>query len=413
MQRRCAATLALVIASIFSIYVGILTTGSLEDVQVAGNSTQATSFCTSKMFGICVEHPIRAYLPALISSASGNGKKADARTVISRSQSQRNNSNHPAGPAQDDAKVEGKARADEVMFDAREWILDASCPEATKNSTEPNLKTARHIRLAKPAENSTNSRFMCVTYAHHKRHDRARAEKQTWAKRCDGHIVSSDSTDESISAVNISHAGKENYYNMWQKTRSTIKYVHEHHKDDYDWFYFAGDDVYVFMENLRAYLASENFTKAVGDNFTASTPVFVGGMMHGHRVTYIFGGSGYLLNRAGLALFANKIYPSCSVDDQTDAEDLLITQCMRRFGARIPDTLDFRQRSRFARFSPQIFWYVQNKFVFNGVLHNCEVFPTRNVCVCTLSLFGLILESSSNNVDPGGRFSWYCNLQNN
>jgi hypothetical protein len=355
MRQRCVlAAPVLASASIFSICMAIFATriDGMENVfALEQDSTGETSPCTSRIFGMCKGRRIRAYLPALLSSAFGNGNSTQLGDA-----GQKNNTSDPKQHAE---KGGGQTQTNQAISDAREWILKASCPEAIENSTEPNLKTARHIRLARSSGNSKNSqiRLMCVTFAHQKRHDRVRAEKETWAKRCDGYLASSDSTDASISAVNISHAGKEDYYNMWQKTRSTIKYVHEHHRSNYDWFYFAGDDVYVFVENLKAYLASDNFTLAAGENHTTSTPMLVGGLMRGRRAEYVFGGSGYLLNRASLDLFADKIFPSCSVDERTDAEDLLITKCMRKFGARIPATLDYKQRSRFARFSPQIYWY--------------------------------------------------------
>ena len=44
---------------------------------------------------------------------------------------------------------------------------------------------------------------------------------------------------------------------MWQKVRSILKYVHLHYLDEYDYFLIGGDDMYYIMENLHAYLNSE------------------------------------------------------------------------------------------------------------------------------------------------------------
>ena len=41
---------------------------------------------------------------------------------------------------------------------------------------------------------------------------------------------------------------------MWQKIRSIWRYIAKYYADDYDYFYLAGDDAYVVMENLYDYL---------------------------------------------------------------------------------------------------------------------------------------------------------------
>jgi hypothetical protein len=239
-----------------------------------------------------------------------------------------------------------------------EAFLSATCHETIANASEPNLKTARHIRLSK--EKSTK-KLMCVVYSYHGKHNRVRAESQTWAKRCHRYLVSSDTDDEAISAVNLSHAGNEEYANMWQKTRSTIKYVHERYRNDYDWFFFAGDDIFLVVENLLAYLESDNLTAAIGGNYTYDTPVLIGGLMNGRRPfrIFVFGGSGYVMNRAGLDMFANQVYPACHASDRSSMEDVLITECMRKFNAKIPNTADAKGRNRFARFSPDMYWYTK------------------------------------------------------
>jgi hypothetical protein len=194
---------------------------------------------------------------------------------------------------------------------------------------------------------------MCTVYTHHTRHDQVRAEKQTWGKRCDGFLAVSDEADPSISATKLPHTGKEEYSNMWQKTREMIKYVHLHHRGGHDWYFFSGDDVYLILENLKSYLASAELKKAVGGDFTTETPMLVGGLMRFRKSIFVAGGGGYVLNRAALDLFVGKIYPSCHVTDHTSMEDALITECMRQNGAKIPNTVDGKGLSRFSRFSPE------------------------------------------------------------
>ena len=85
----------------------------------------------------------------------------------------------------------------------------------------------------------------------------AKATRNTWAKKCDGFIAFSTVEDPSFPSVNILHEGDESYDNMWQKSRSIWKYIHAFLVDQYDFFLLGGDDMMYVVENLRAYLGSE------------------------------------------------------------------------------------------------------------------------------------------------------------
>jgi glycoprotein-N-acetylgalactosamine 3-beta-galactosyltransferase len=224
---------------------------------------------------------------------------------------------------------------------------------AVSDASEPNLKMARMIRKSVVVEPKKNSRIMCVTYSYHGRHERVRTIKNTWANRCQGYLASSDLDDESISALNITHEGKEEYTNMWQKTRATMLYLEKNHVNQFDWFFFAGDDEYLIMENLQAYLASEELKRAAGLNFTTDdTPMLIGRRVQVRRIMFVSGGGGYLLSRAGLRLFVQKVIPSCRVHDHSSAEDVYLTECMSLHGALIPETQDAKGLTRFVAFSP-------------------------------------------------------------
>ena len=58
-----------------------------------------------------------------------------------------------------------------------------------------------------------------------------------------------------------------------RRTRANWRYVYEHYSADFDFFLFGGDDMYVLVENLRAYLRTDEFTRARIDN---GEPLYLG-----------------------------------------------------------------------------------------------------------------------------------------
>lgn len=104
-------------------------------------------------------------------------------------------------------------------------------------------------------------RIFCGIYTMEANHEtNVKATRNTWAKKCDGFIAFSTKEDATIPSVAIMHEGKEAYDNMWQKSRSIWKYVYTHLRDKYDYFLLGGDDMFYIVENLRAYLGSEEIT---------------------------------------------------------------------------------------------------------------------------------------------------------
>jgi hypothetical protein len=89
-----------------------------------------------------------------------------------------------------------------------------------------------------------------------------KAVKSTWGKRCTGFIALSTAEDIRLPAVKLPHLGEEHYQNMWQKVRSSWKYVAKNYAEDFDWFLMGGDDMYYVMDNLYALLSSSEVTRA-------------------------------------------------------------------------------------------------------------------------------------------------------
>ena len=111
-------------------------------------------------------------------------------------------------------------------------------------------------------DNADGHTLFCMVYTIAKQHEKAGVVvRDSWASRCDGFVVMSDKEDPSLPAARVTHEGKEEYNNIWQKVRSIWKYVHLHYGDKFDWFHIGGDDLLVIPPNMRAYLLSEEIQR--------------------------------------------------------------------------------------------------------------------------------------------------------
>ncbi|CAJ1942704.1 unnamed protein product [Cylindrotheca closterium] len=178
------------------------------------------------------------------------------------------------------------------------------------------------------------SKLLCAIYTYEKKHKAVKAIGETWGWRCDGFFAAStttvtDPTEPGLGAIDLPHKGKEEYENMWQKVRSIWAYAYDNYIEDFDYFYLAGDDTHVIVENLRAYLES------LGPR-AKSEPLYLGHWIpdiSGQTGDYFCGGgAGYLLNKKALRMLVKDIFPRCRPKLQTHAEDRTIGECFRKFG---------------------------------------------------------------------------------
>jgi hypothetical protein len=129
----------------------------------------------------------------------------------------------------------------------------------------------------------------------------------TWAKKCD--------TVKFVSVVpHESHSGEkrietlyqnklpllqptghvtESYGNLTDKVFKTLIDLYRTYSTEYDWFLKADDDTFVFVENLRSFLARKNPDKLTyfGCNLKQ----------------WVAGGAGYVLSRAALRKLASAL----------------------------------------------------------------------------------------------------------
>ena len=113
--------------------------------------------------------------------------------------------------------------------------------------------------------NATQVRVFCFVLTAPKYFDtRARAVNSTWGRRCDGlfFITESSNDTQSLPIAPIANI-TPGYEHLTQKTVSALQYAYEYHFNKYDWFVKADDDTYIFMENLKAFLAKQNSSEPV------------------------------------------------------------------------------------------------------------------------------------------------------
>ncbi len=201
------------------------------------------------------------------------------------------------------------------------------------------------------------SRILCMVYTVHlpnDNHNNLRSQAHTWGRRCDGFIGASNYTDHSVGAIDLLHKGDETYGNMWQKVRSMWAYAYDHYRYEFEYFYICGDDTYVAVENLRAYLDGAEVKRLQNGHIDRISekhkdqlsgwksedkeiPLVFGTPMRQKRCPKPSGGSGYVLNRAALELFGSKI--NSFMANSTDSrEDLYIGGFFCKEGIFISDT---------------------------------------------------------------------------
>lgn len=181
----------------------------------------------------------------------------------------------------------------------------------------------------------TDSKLLCAIYTYEKKHDAVTAIGESWGWRCDGFFAAStktvlDPASPGLGAIDLPHTGLEDYENMWMKVRSIWAYIHDNYIDDYDFFYLAGDDSHLIVENLRIMLDTMGpvakteplyLGQWIPDSKTASGDYFCGG------------GPGYILNKRSLQILVEDIFPKCLANLQTHAEDRTIGHCFRKLAS--------------------------------------------------------------------------------
>lgn len=221
-----------------------------------------------------------------------------------------------------------------------------SIPELSKFSVEgqvcDDIKTEGKEARRKPL------RLLCLAFTYEPRHESVRAALFTWARDCDGYLAVSNSTaDTSLPTVTLQgsegegggEGPGESYGSMSIKSRLIWTMVAQSQLiDEYDYFLLSGDDIYVFVDNLKAYLRYIELSSAY------STPIFVGRKMQQNALLRFYhGGSGYVMNRAAVSLL-NHLFvtlpDACLTHVHTSMEDVMTARCLMHGGVHTFDAKD-------------------------------------------------------------------------
>jgi len=213
--------------------------------------------------------------------------------------------------------------------------------------------------------NDVGPRILCMTYTLLSRRERIQAIRETWGRRCDGYLAFTEETDISISALGVSpqkmDQWTESSSRMWQKTQLIWSVVASSRLiDEYDFFLLGGDDMFVVVENLRDFLASDYIRRASGPN--GSTPVYIGRELKLNSfIRFNSGGAGYVLNRPAVATLHDALVVNsedsgdvCMPSLYCNQEDVLVASCLSQFGVYpISTTSTYDNREIFHPLPPQ------------------------------------------------------------
>lgn len=141
---------------------------------------------------------------------------------------------------------------------------------------------------------------------------------------------------------------------MWQKSRSIWKYINAHLVNEYDYFLLGGDDMFYIIENLRAYLGSDEITKLQMER----NGLYLGRVFQPpNQLTFNSGGAGYILDKKSVKILGENIdSPKCYPHQQGFWEDVNVANCLKKSDETIVpyDTRDSLERERFHPFSPSL-----------------------------------------------------------
>ncbi|XP_023323027.1 glycoprotein-N-acetylgalactosamine 3-beta-galactosyltransferase 1 isoform X2 [Eurytemora carolleeae] len=224
--------------------------------------------------------------------------------------------------------------------------------EDVEDDTESNKTYRYHLsnKFHKFKVNQSPVRLLCLVLTQPAAHLRAQAVFDTWGSRCTLLYFLSTKSEEGDHGLPVLHnPAKENYQNLWSKTKYGFQFAFDHLLDQVDWVMKADDDTYVIMENLHNMLAQHDpeFPTFFGQHFGVIVDQ-----------GYMSGGSGYILSRKAVELVVTKAFTNSSLcrgqDDGT--EDVEMGVCLSNIGVHPSSSRD--QKRDEETFFPVHVWHM-------------------------------------------------------
>jgi glycoprotein-N-acetylgalactosamine 3-beta-galactosyltransferase len=188
-------------------------------------------------------------------------------------------------------------------------------------------------------EERPKTKLMCAVYTYEGGINQTNAIWETWGKRCDGFLFASSSSNLTTGHTHMPNTSNEQhtYGGVFQKVRSMMAYLYDNFLDDYDFFHFLGDDVYLLVDNLKDFLASpevQSFEdQKPGNLMLAGDWVIWGDIASEPNYNYYLGGgSGYTMSRKTLKAFAEgPLQDEKYGDMSTSGEDIKNSELFRNY----------------------------------------------------------------------------------
>lgn len=218
------------------------------------------------------------------------------------------------------------------------------------------------IRVWKGAKKG-QPRLLCVVYLHHP-NDATNAKTQIalWASRCDRYFLVTNAERvydvghepgivKGIPIANtlrVSPAGGYATDNIWQVLQSAVRLIvsNETLLATFDYVTFAGDDTFIFVENMRKMLMEPAW---VHINRLAVPMVFGHRLVETQSRTPFLAGASFSFNIQGLrmmGLVADSV-GLCRAATPKAPEDIAMGECWQALGMTIFDTRDELGHDRF------------------------------------------------------------------
>jgi hypothetical protein len=245
-------------------------------------------------------------------------------------------------------------------------LLCAPLGKGPEGGNDTGKRVFEKIRVSSNKETTRSPvpvKVFCGIYTYPGNNNQTKSIRETWGRRCDGFLAASTETVHGDATVRLLHHGGHQgmYKGIWQKVRSMLGYIYDNFLDDFDFYFLSGDDTYVIVENLKAFLGSSAFVEHAGGEHYPK-PVYTGAWIHpfwllteGYSTNFYYmgGGAGYILNRAAVKGLVELALPTCRNTTNSAAEDVFVAECLERhLNVTGYDARDEQEGERFIPYDP-------------------------------------------------------------